>query len=166
MGFIETEALCRVTWGEVIPREVLSWTSCPAEALELPGRVTLLSSGFVGSSPAWVLSAAVPSSGVHHPTGQGLGYAQYLPRETVPTPGAAPGRLCMTLGGRVSEEIFFGRITTGAQDDLRKVTQSACAQVRGQVRCLLRSCPGLRVILRLHWSELTRQGFLLHRGSV
>lgn len=27
----------------------------------------------------------------------------------------------MTLGGRVSEEIFFGRITTGAQDDLQKV---------------------------------------------
>ena len=35
----------------------------------------------------------------------------------------------MTLGGRVSEQIFFGRITTGAQDDLRKVTQSAYAQV-------------------------------------
>ena len=35
----------------------------------------------------------------------------------------------MTLGGRVSEEIFFGRITTGAQDDLSKVTKSAYAQV-------------------------------------
>lgn len=35
----------------------------------------------------------------------------------------------MTLGGRVSEEIFFGRITTGAQDDLQKITQSAYAQV-------------------------------------
>lgn len=35
----------------------------------------------------------------------------------------------MTLGGRVSEEIFFGKITTGAQDDLKKVTQSAYAQV-------------------------------------
>lgn len=29
--------------------------------------------------------------------------------------------MCMTLGGRVSEEIFFGRITTGARDDLQKV---------------------------------------------
>jgi AFG3 family protein len=29
----------------------------------------------------------------------------------------------MTLGGRVAEEIFFGRITTGAQDDLQKVTK-------------------------------------------
>ena len=38
-------------------------------------------------------------------------------------------RMCMTMGGRVAEEIFFGRITTGAQDDLRKVTQSAYAQV-------------------------------------
>jgi AFG3 family protein len=38
-------------------------------------------------------------------------------------------RICMTLGGRVAEEIFFGRITTGAQDDLQKVTQIAYAQV-------------------------------------
>lgn len=38
-------------------------------------------------------------------------------------------RMCMTLGGRVSEQIFFGKITTGAQDDLKKVTQSAYAQV-------------------------------------
>lgn len=35
----------------------------------------------------------------------------------------------MTLGGRVSEELFFGRITTGAQDDLKKVTDSAYAQI-------------------------------------
>lgn len=38
-------------------------------------------------------------------------------------------RMCMTLGGRVAEEIFFGKITTGAQDDLKKVTQNAYAQV-------------------------------------
>ena len=31
----------------------------------------------------------------------------------------------MTLGGRVSEEIFFGKITTGAQDDLQKITKMA-----------------------------------------
>ena len=35
----------------------------------------------------------------------------------------------MTLGGRVAEQIFFERITTGAQDDLSKVTKSAYAQV-------------------------------------
>ena len=37
--------------------------------------------------------------------------------------------MCMTLGGRVAEEIFFERITTGAQDDLNKITKSAYAQV-------------------------------------
>ena len=37
--------------------------------------------------------------------------------------------MCMTLGGRVAEEIFFGRITTGAQDDLSKITKNAYAQV-------------------------------------
>ena len=35
----------------------------------------------------------------------------------------------MTLGGRASEQVFFQRITTGAQDDLKKVTGSAYAQV-------------------------------------
>lgn len=34
-------------------------------------------------------------------------------------------RMTMTLGGRVAEEIFFKRITTGAQDDLQKVTRMA-----------------------------------------
>lgn len=38
-------------------------------------------------------------------------------------------RMCVTLGGRVAEQVFFHQITTGAQDDLRKVTQSAYAQV-------------------------------------
>jgi AFG3 family protein len=56
------------------------------------------------------------------PRGKGLGYAQYLPREQfLYTKEQLFDRMCMTLGGRVSEEIFFGRITTGAQDDLQKV---------------------------------------------
>jgi len=38
-------------------------------------------------------------------------------------------KMCMMLGGRVSEEIFFKEITTGAQDDLRKVTRLAYSQV-------------------------------------
>jgi len=56
------------------------------------------------------------------PRGKGLGYAHYLPREQyLYTKEQLFDRMCMTLGGRVSEEIFFGRITTGAQDDLQKV---------------------------------------------
>lgn len=44
--------------------------------------------------------------------------------------------MCMTLGGRVSEEIFFGRITTGAQDDLKKV-QSTFINVAGPLSSIL-----------------------------
>lgn len=64
------------------------------------------------------------------PRGKGLGYAQYLPKEQyLYTREQLLDRMCMTLGGRVAEQLFFGRVTTGAQDDLRKVTQSAYAQV-------------------------------------
>lgn len=38
-------------------------------------------------------------------------------------------RMCMTLGGRCAERVFFDQITTGAQDDLQKVTQMAYSQV-------------------------------------
>lgn len=37
--------------------------------------------------------------------------------------------MCMALGGRVAEAITFGRITTGAQNDLQKVTNMAYALV-------------------------------------
>ena len=36
--------------------------------------------------------------------------------------------MCAMLGSHVAEQLFFGRVTMGAQDDLRKVTQSAYAQ--------------------------------------
>ncbi|XP_077453236.1 mitochondrial inner membrane m-AAA protease component AFG3L1 isoform X2 [Stigmatopora argus] len=64
------------------------------------------------------------------PRGKGLGYAQYLPREQfLYSREQLFDRMCMMLGGRVAESIFFGCVTTGAQDDLKKVTQSAYAQV-------------------------------------
>ncbi|XP_077367887.1 mitochondrial inner membrane m-AAA protease component AFG3L2 isoform X1 [Festucalex cinctus] len=79
----------------------------------------------------WFLEHADPLLKVSIiPRGRGLGYAQYLPKEQyLYTTEQLLDRMCMTLGGRVSEEIFFGRVTTGAQDDLRKVTQSAYAQI-------------------------------------
>ncbi|XP_064466930.1 AFG3-like protein 2 isoform X2 [Ornithodoros turicata] len=79
----------------------------------------------------WFLEHADPLLKVSIiPRGKGLGYAQYLPKEQyLYTTEQLFDRMCMTLGGRVSEQIFFGRITTGAQDDLKKVTQSAYAQV-------------------------------------
>uniref|UniRef100_A0A1I7ZD42 AAA domain-containing protein n=1 Tax=Steinernema glaseri TaxID=37863 RepID=A0A1I7ZD42_9BILA len=79
----------------------------------------------------WFLQFADPLLKVSIiPRGKGLGYAQYLPKEQyLYNKEQLLDRMCMTLGGRVSEEIFFGRITTGAQDDLQKVTQMAYAQV-------------------------------------
>ncbi|XP_054274278.1 AFG3-like protein 2 [Macrosteles quadrilineatus] len=79
----------------------------------------------------WFLQYADPLLKVSIiPRGKGLGYAQYLPKEQyLYTKEQLFDRMCMTLGGRVSEELFFNRITTGAQDDLKKVTQSAYAQV-------------------------------------
>jgi len=60
-----------------------------------------------------------------------LGFAQYLPKEVaLYSREALVDRMCMALGGRVSEELnFAGRITTGASDDLDKVTQMATAMV-------------------------------------
>jgi len=79
----------------------------------------------------WFLEHADPLLKVSIiPRGKGLGYAQYLPKEQyLYSTEQLYDRMCMTLGGRASEQIFFNRITTGAQDDLQKVTKSAYAQI-------------------------------------
>uniref|UniRef100_A0A8C4KU06 AAA+ ATPase domain-containing protein n=1 Tax=Equus asinus TaxID=9793 RepID=A0A8C4KU06_EQUAS len=79
----------------------------------------------------WFLEHADPLLKVSIiPRGEGLGYVQCLPREQhLYTREQLLDRVCVMLGGRVAEQVFFGQITTGAQDDLRKVTQSAYAQV-------------------------------------
>ncbi|RKO95754.1 ATP-dependent metallopeptidase Hfl, partial [Caulochytrium protostelioides] len=66
------------------------------------------------------------------PRGMGaLGYAQYLPKEDyLHSTSQLLDMMCMTLGGRVAERLFFNSITTGAQDDLQKVTRMAYDQVR------------------------------------
>jgi hypothetical protein len=56
---------------------------------------------------------------------------QYLPNESLLlTKEQLLDRVCAALGGRAAEEVMIGRITTGAQNDLEKVTQMAYAQVR------------------------------------
>ncbi|KAJ8327189.1 AAA ATPase afg3 [Batrachochytrium dendrobatidis] len=80
----------------------------------------------------WFLEHAHPLLKVSIiPRGMGaLGYAQYLPKEEyLQSTAQMLDMMCMTLGGRVSEQIFFNSITTGAQDDLQKVTKMAYAQV-------------------------------------
>lgn len=59
-----------------------------------------------------------------------LGYAQYLPKDQyLYSKKQLLDRMCVMLGGRISESMFFESITTGAQDDLQKVTKLAYAQV-------------------------------------
>jgi cell division protease FtsH len=57
-----------------------------------------------------------------------LGYAQYLPKEQfLYTTEQLIDSMCMTMGGRVAEDITFGRISTGAQNDLERITKLAYA---------------------------------------
>jgi AFG3 family protein len=59
-----------------------------------------------------------------------LGYAQYLPKEQfLYTTEQLLDGMCMTLGGRVAEDITFGKISTGAQNDLERITKLAYAMV-------------------------------------
>jgi len=56
-------------------------------------------------------------------TSGALGFAQYLPKEvSLRTQEEIMDIVCMALAGRAAEEIFFGGVTTGASDDLRRVT--------------------------------------------
>jgi cell division protease FtsH len=59
-----------------------------------------------------------------------LGYAQYLPEERyLYTREALVDRMTMAIGGRVAEEIVFKQISTGAQNDLERITKMAYAMV-------------------------------------
>lgn len=51
-----------------------------------------------------------------------LGFAQYLPSENkLHTKNGLIDRMAIALGGRMAEDIFFGKVTVGAADDLQKV---------------------------------------------
>jgi cell division protease FtsH len=59
-----------------------------------------------------------------------LGYAQYTPKEQyLYNVEQLTDQMCMTLGGRASEDIFFGKISTGAQNDLQQVTKISYAMI-------------------------------------
>eukprot|EP00761_Pharyngomonas_kirbyi_P013173 gb/GECH01013200.1/.p1 GENE.gb/GECH01013200.1/~~gb/GECH01013200.1/.p1 ORF type:complete len:942 (+),score=261.35 gb/GECH01013200.1/:1-2826(+) len=59
-----------------------------------------------------------------------LGYAQYLPEEKyIIKKEQLFDSMCVALGGRAAEAIFFNHLSTGAQDDLRRVTQMAYEQI-------------------------------------
>ena len=59
-----------------------------------------------------------------------LGYAQYLPKEQfLYTTEQLTDGMCMSIGGRVAEDIIFGKISTGAQNDLERITKLSYAMI-------------------------------------
>uniref|UniRef100_A0A8D0FD15 SPG7 matrix AAA peptidase subunit, paraplegin n=1 Tax=Strix occidentalis caurina TaxID=311401 RepID=A0A8D0FD15_STROC len=81
----------------------------------------------------WLLehTEAVMKVSIAPRTNAALGFAQILPREQyLFTKEQLLERMCMALGGRVSEAITFNKVTTGAQDDLKKVTKIAYSMVK------------------------------------
>lgn len=64
------------------------------------------------------------------PRGRALGAAWYMPEErAITTKEEMLDEMCATLGGRAAEELFIGRISTGAMNDLERVTKSAYGMI-------------------------------------
>ncbi len=83
------------------------------------------------ASISWLLQYANPLIKVTIvPRGRALGAAWYLPEERqITTREQMLDEMCATLGGRAAEEVFLGRISTGASNDLERVTKQAYAMV-------------------------------------
>ena len=80
---------------------------------------------------SWLLEHANPLFKVTIvPRGKALGAAWYLPEERqITTKEQLQDEMCATLGGRAAEELFLGKISTGAANDLERVTKQAYAMV-------------------------------------
>ena len=83
------------------------------------------------ASLSWLLEYANPLVKVTIvPRGKALGAAWYLPEERqITTREQLLDEVCATLGGRAAEELFLGRISTGAANDLERVTKQVYAMV-------------------------------------
>lgn len=80
---------------------------------------------------SWLLEYANPLVKVSIiPRGISLGAAWYLPEERqITTTEQLLDEMCATLGGRAAEELVFGKISTGALNDLERVTKQAYAMI-------------------------------------
>jgi len=83
------------------------------------------------ATTSWMLEHAAPLVKVTIvPRGQSLGAAWYLPEERmIVQTDQMLDEMCATLGGRAAEEVMFNKISTGALNDLEKVTKQARAIV-------------------------------------
>lgn len=83
------------------------------------------------ASVSWLIEHANPLIKVTIvPRGQSLGAAWYLPEErSITTKEQMLDEICATLAGRAAEEVFLGRISSGALNDLERVTQRAYGMI-------------------------------------
>ena len=83
------------------------------------------------ASISWLLEHANPLIKVTIvPRGRALGAAWYLPEERqITTKEQMLDEMCALLGGRAAEDVFLGRISTGALNDLERVTKQAYAMI-------------------------------------
>ena len=83
------------------------------------------------ASISWLLEYANPLIKVTIvPRGRALGAAWYLPEERqITTKEQMLDEMCATLGGRAAEDLFIGRISTGAMNDLERVTKQAYGMI-------------------------------------
>lgn len=83
------------------------------------------------ASVSWLLEYANPLLKVTIvPRGQALGAAWYVPEERqITTKGQMMDQMISLLGGRASEEVVFGEVSTGALNDLERATKQAFAMV-------------------------------------
>ncbi len=115
------DAVDRIIGGLEKKSKVLTDSEKHAIAIHEAGHATI----------SWHLQYANPLIKVTIvPRGKALGAAWYLPEERQIVPSQAIlDEICATLGGRAAEELFLGHISTGAANDLEKVTKQAYAMV-------------------------------------
>ena len=114
-------AIDRIVGGLEKKTKVMTATEKRAIALHEAGHATI----------SWFLEHANPLIKVTIvPRGRALGAAWYLPEERqITTKEQMLDEMCATLGGRAAEEIFIGHISTGAMNDLERVTKQAYGMI-------------------------------------
>lgn len=114
-------AIDRIVGGLEKKTKVMTDAEKRAIALHEAGHATI----------SWFLEHANPLIKVTIvPRGRALGAAWYLPEERqITTKEHMLDEMCATLGGRAAEEVFIGQISTGAMNDLEKVTKQAYGMI-------------------------------------
>jgi AFG3 family protein len=115
------DAIDRIVGGLEKKNKIISPTEKKTIAYHEAGHATI----------SWMLEHANPLVKVTIiPRGRSLGAAWYLPEERqITTTEQMLDEMCATLGGRAAEEVILGAISTGALNDLERVTKQAYAMI-------------------------------------